>query len=248
MTQIINIPESDLVAMCARVSTVCGYAILSKDKQVSIFDYLRRYFPHTDTQTIETAFEWLALGRLQEKLDQHKSLTGLSISRVLDDYNRQFLNKPEKGSKEDRDRSEASDETVRLIQEYSGRRVRYNDEVNDFERKYLLEFWAKEQEKAYRETGHAQILTAQTFDFLASNGSIREWNGEFQYKASDNEYYPLVSYDKANVDAILMRREVEAAKSRLKNYIPSILNDEDYLKKIVVKHYFDLTTPPPGEK
>ncbi len=120
---------------------------------------------------LQNAFVALAAGRLDEKMDNIKSLTGLSASRVLQAYRRNISQHTP--DEYDPNRSRMTDENIELLKAFNGRLVIYNDEVTKEEHDYLMDYWINESMEQYKHHRRADLLTETAFDHLNRKGLLK---------------------------------------------------------------------------
>ena len=174
-----QIPDLDLQRTLKYICNLCGYPEVSSEKAPTVIKFLRDYHGHNTDAELISAFEAMAAGRLEEKVESFKSLTGLSASRVLQAYARQ--KRSNQTLKEMPDgKSEASEDTIRLIQQFSNRTIRFNQEISESEHRMLMDHWIGIQRENFKSNQRVDMLTSTTFDYLEKNGSLRIKNDVLQ--------------------------------------------------------------------
>lgn len=183
--KISNAQPHEFEATVKHICTLCGFPAVPPDKLNVMIYFLKDNHGNNTLEELQSAFSAMAAGRLDEKMDNFKSLTGLSASRILEAYRRQ--NTKAKGTTNDppEGRSWATDETREIIRNYNGRIIQFNDEVTRDERDMLMRFWINKHYKTYKENGRDDLLTTGTYDFLMEKGILRIENETLQKLSGD---------------------------------------------------------------
>lgn len=241
--RISQMSDLDLMRTFKYISNLCGYPEVSQDKSQVLLKFIREEHGHnTDTDLI-SAFTALAAGRLEEKQDGLKSLTSLTASRVLQAYTRQ----KKISSKVDdipEDKSVASEETIRLIQQYSNRVIRFNQEVTKDERAMLMDHWIGKQRENYKLYRRVDLLTSTSFDYLEHNGTLRikddaftMWDGKTYIEiARWSEIEELGINQKRREDITLNQKNVEFRRMMSPSAGGSL---KDAVKRVAMSIYFE---------
>lgn len=222
-----------------QICSLCGYPAV-KDDKIEVFINFLRYNHGTDTiDDLINAFNALAAGRLDEKMDSFKSLTGLSASRVLSAYKR--LNTKSNPIEED-PRSRMTDENMELIFNRTGRKVYFNDDLNQDEKDYLMEYWMKENEKLYLASGRANGITATSFDYLINKGEIRKENDMLQIRRN-GQFIDLCYWSEIERGGKTLKKEEDVILASIKvspirRAAGKSVNEEDAIKRYAVMMYY----------
>lgn len=238
-----SMPRDEFERLVGYITNLCGYPAVTSDKMNVLIDFLRVNHGHNTSDELTDAYRALASARLEEKIDNFKSLTGMSASRVIQAYMRTRKNKESNLPKNDS--GYLTDDSREVIRGYNGRNVMYNHEVSDDERKVLMRHWIGKQQENYSELKRADLLTASSFVFLENEGTLRVKNGMLQ-KFQDNLYQDLCPWatveDRGKrlvaSESIMMSNARETSFRRMMS--PSAGGSvEDGIRRMAVAIYFD---------
>lgn len=162
---------SDFEKAAAYICSVCGYPAVTTDKLKVLMQFMQENHGRNTLDDLQNAFISLAAGRLDEKMDNIKSLTGLSASRVLQAYRRNISQHTP--DEYDPNRSRMTEENIELIKAFNGRPVFYNDEVTKEEHDYLMDYWINESKEQYKRHRRADLLTETAFNHLKNKGLLK---------------------------------------------------------------------------
>lgn len=179
-----EISQEEFIKLTGNITTLCGYPSITQDKLNILTAFLHDIHGHNTVDELMSAYRSFAAGRLDEKLESMKSLTGMSASRVLQSYLRNTKKDtnsaiPEKDST-GKDRSFVNDENKKLIFDYSGRWVTYRDELTEEEENYLMQYWVNQSKENYKKHKRPDLLTSVSYDFFIRNGTLRRSGDMFQ--------------------------------------------------------------------
>lgn len=225
------------------ICSLCGFPMCQEDKAQIAFNFLRQNHGYNELDELQTSFEALAAGRLDEKMDSFKSFTGLSASRVLQSHGR--IKKQAEGNvpQPDAGKSFLTDENRILIMDRFQRNVVFNEDLTDHEKDYLMNHWIEINRQDYYKHGRADLLASTSFDYLEKNGTIRNHNGEFQY-FQNNLYNTICSWSEIQAGGLRMKNQEDMAASKNKNWKAlmgrqSDSNLDGCIKRYAVSVYFD---------
>lgn len=228
------------------ICALCGYPTVTDDKLRVSFDFLKEQHRHNSLDDLTQAFNMLASGRLDEKLDSIKSFTGLTVSRVLQSYARSRKNPVESpGRKDGEDRSYVSDNDRAVILDKFNKTVLYSDELTDSDKDYLMSYWVDQNKNNYKNTKSISCCTSTAYDYLENKGIIRVHDGQLQH-FTNNKYVnicPIEVIERA-AHALKFNEDVAITKSKNGNSISAMRNPfvgvslDACIKRISVSEYF----------
>lgn len=228
--------------MIGYITSLCGYPTVSTDKMNVLLEFLRETHGHNTSEELSEAYKALAAGRLDEKMDNFKSITGMSASRVLQSYLRN--KKTETQTYAPEGRSFASDDTKELIFKYNGRQVMFNDEVTQDEHYMLMDHWIEKHLENYRLLKRPDLLTSTGFDYLEKKGILRVSGGMLQKKFMDS-YMDLKAWTTIETMAVRMKFEEDSMITKNRSNLKKMLSPtigmplDEVKKKVALWVYFD---------
>jgi len=183
--KIVETNQTDLNNTYSYICSLCGYPALSQDKINILTSFLRNQHGYNTVDELTEAYNQLAAGRLDEKMDSFKSLTGLSASRVLSAFMRERGKGQDTGIQEPPEgKSWTSDDTRSIIRNYNGRVVLFNEDVTEDEYKMLMQFWINRHYHTWKERegklDRDAFLTIGTYRYLEKQGLIRIQDDQLQ--------------------------------------------------------------------
>lgn len=234
-----NTSHEDFKKAFNQICSLCGYPAVKDDKTDTFINFLKYNHGSDTIDDLINAFNAMAAGRLDEKMDNFKSLTGLSASRVLSAYKR--LNAKPNAIEEDT-RSRMTDENTELIFNRTGRKVYFNDDLTLDEKDYLMQYWMQENEKQYLATGRADHITTSSFDYLVNKGIIRKENNTLQIY-QNGQFVDICYWSEIERGGKTLKKEEELILSNVKvspiRRAPGkSVNEEDAIKRYAVMIYY----------
>ena len=238
--------DQDLKAIFSQVADLCGYPKLTDEKYRSTADFVRRHFGQESTELILKAFDSLALGSLDEKMDNYKSLTGLAVSRVIDAYRRNHTNKNSKDNilvvdGKEVERWPLNPDARALIKEKTGRVLFYSDQVTDSDHDLLMDFYILEAQKQYQEGNRTTAIIPQMYDYLESSGRWKVWQGKLMKCYGVDETVICDIDDIEELAAQIIRNETITSNNStfLRGAKIFKTNAEDARKKAIIIKYLE---------
>lgn len=199
-----NATYKDFEKTAGYICALCGFPAVSTDKMNTLVNFLRDNHGNDSLESLEAAFNSLAAGRLDEKMDSFKSLTGLSASRVLTAYMRE-RNKSKGTVNEAPDgKNWTTDDTRQIIFNYNGRTVLFNEDVTKEESEMLMRFWINKHFNTYKQNGRNDLLTVGTYDYLMNKGILRIENDRLQ-KYDGDGYTDLMHWNQVKDLALRLK-------------------------------------------
>lgn len=186
-----QLPDNDFARTLKYVCNLCGFPEPNHEKQQVIISFLKANHGNNTDEDLIQAFTALASGRLDEKAESFKTLTGLSASRVLQSYARQ--RRVEAFNELPPGKTVANDETIKLIQQFSGRMIRFDQEITRDEHRMLMDHWISQQRENYRIHKRVDLLTSTSFDYLEKNGTLRV-KGDYLQMFDGKTYINIVPW------------------------------------------------------
>jgi hypothetical protein len=229
-------PDADFLKVLNHICILCGYPALSPDKSSVVISFLRNTHATATTEDLSDAFNQLAAGRLDEKMDGFKSVTGLSCSRVLQAYLRQ---RQATTTRSEQVSGVISEENREIILAYNGRAVYHNADLTGDERDYLNNYWIEKQRENYIRTRRMECISITAFDFLERTGRLRIENGQLQ-KLHGQTYVTIAQWE--TVEDMGMRyKQSEDAMMRDPDRIclGTLRSVSEAVKKTAVSIYFE---------
>ena len=237
------------------ICNLCGYAALNQEKINVLTSFLRDQHGHNTAKDLMEAYNSLASGRLDEKMDTFKSLTGLSASRVLCAHMREKAKA--KGTISDEapaGKSWASDDTREIIRNFNGRTVLYYEEVTPEERDVLMKHWINRHYVAWDERANEPdrdaFLTTGTYQFLEEKGMIRIKDDQLQ-AWQDKAYVTIASMDDIRRVAVALQYREDTQMNAGKTFrelaqkkVGTLTVDQATMKVIVGKYFLWLGNEP----
>lgn len=173
------------------ICTLCGYPSVAPDKLEIMLTFLKDHHGWNDIEELVKAYEALAAGRLEEKMDSFKSMNGMHVSRVIQAYMRS------KKTNENGEKSEIgflSDDCQDVLFNKTGRRVTMKADLSQSDKDLLMDYWIGENMKVYKDTRSLSTITATSYDYLIRKGILRENGGNIEYSVNGG-YHHLVTMD-----------------------------------------------------
>ena len=239
---------ADFEKTVSYICSLCGFPSVTGFKLNTLADFMRSEYGQSTLEDLQNAFVSLASGRLDEKLEGVKSLTGMTASRVLQSYmrNRKQEQPAKIEQKDGKDRSFVNDENRQLLFDKFGRWYTFADELGDAENNYLMEHWVEENRKAYKGIRKPYLLTASSFDYFERMGTLRVKDGMLQY-FENKTYNDLMPWSQVEQGGVRLKysEETMLAKSREGSLIrnmglrPAVVTLEDATKRYAVSVYFE---------
>jgi hypothetical protein len=238
--------DQDLRYVFTTVCDTCGYPRLQDDKFKTLVIFIRKNFTNETTDTILAAYDQLALGNLDEKNEQHKSLTAMSFSQVMQSYRRNKTNKPgadeyltsETGERVERYR--LNPDARKILKERIGKDIYWADQVNEAESAILMEYYLTEARKQYEENGRMTAIIPQMFDYLQRDGRIKIYGGRVLKCYGMDETRVADLDDIEELAAMIMKEETFTSKNHnlFRGSKIFTTNIEDARKKAMIIKYF----------
>lgn len=239
-----QLPDADLIKTFKYICNLCGYPEVGHEKLPVLIDFLRLNHGHNTTDELTDAYRALASARLEEKVDNFKSLNGMAASRVLQAYMR---SRKKDTSFQTNDKGRLSDDNRELIHSYNGETVMFNHEVTPDMRKMLMRHWIQRQKENYMEIKRADLLTATSFDFLMEEGTVRI-SGEMFQVFTDNTYKDICPWEEIERlgKRLVATEEMQINKNRSTGFRRMLSpsaggSQKDGIKRMAVAVYFDHT-------
>lgn len=250
-----EISTADLKLTADYICSLCGYPSLNEEKLNVLSGFLRDQHGHNTAKDLMEAYNQLASGRLDEKMDTFKSLTGLSASRVLCAHMREKAKA--KGTISDEaptGKSWASDDTREIIRNFNGRTVLFNEDVTRDERDALMKHWINRHYVAWAERANKPdrdaFLTTGTYQFLEEKGLIRIKDDQMQ-AWQDKAYVTIASMDDIRQVAVALQYREDTQMNAGKTFrelaqkkVGTLTVDQATMKVIVGKYFLWLGSEP----
>lgn len=177
-----QVGDQELKSVFATVCDLCGYPRLTDDKYRTLADFTRAHFKLEPLESIINAFDMLAAGKLDDKLDGLKSLTAMALSRTMESYRRNCINKNvnENIIEVDGkwvDRWPLNPECQEILKAKTGKFVYWNDQVSEEDRNILMQHYYEKARDEFNATGSIYAITDSMFDYLQRIGLASVRNG-----------------------------------------------------------------------
>jgi hypothetical protein len=236
-----QIPRSEFEKTIGYITTLCGYPALTQDKMNVLIDFLRLNHGYNTADELTDAYRALASARLEEKVESFKSLSGLSASRVLQSYLRAKRKDTAQPAAGDR---KISEENRKIIKNYNGRDVIFQDDLTTDERNTLMRHWINESRLNYKQINRPDLITSTSFDFLSNEGTLRVHENMLQ-RWTGHDYVDLCSWSVVRERAGKLVYQEEMMFSKNSDHARRMMSPvagtgiDNAIKRMAVAIYFD---------